>query len=532
MATVVAHFTSKTPSILFDGLMNPAPISLPGVGTTYHSYLNVLLDAYVTVDSMVASEINGGRYLADYLDAQGIWRLETVGFNVAVTPAFQGAFSLSGSTVRNLTYESKIDGSEISIDGLLSYRGLPFVSQLMAGSTINTVTAGVPSHPVLGGIPVVSVLDVGITYSTYGWYGSISGLVELIADPVTFRSSGVGLSTNLQVTPSATTLFDAQIGSINELALVELDERQALVNSVVISDFSVASASLPLALPQQTLLAGDDTAWMTGNGMTFLNLYSGDDLVFAGTGAAFLDGGPGTDTAAFAKTASQYRLAYSDGAWLVSDRSGVAGDHYLGNFETVRFADKSVFIEARTHGGYSDLPEALWHFFIVAFDAAPGVEYMNQLAEAHRFGFSVPQIVEIFTSKPEFSAVYPEYFGTRELAEAMVANIVKESASLPARQEAVADIQGALELGWSVGHVIYTVFGNLANKSFGDSSWGNTARQFQNQIDVARYYTEVMDQSTTDLGTLRAVIDSVTPWTDVSSEQALITLIGAALIDG
>jgi len=48
---------------------------------------------------------------------------------------------------------------------------------------------------------------------------------------------------------------------------------------------------------------------------------------------------------------------------------------------------------------------------------------------------------------------------------------------------------------------------------------------------VAKYYTEVMNQSTTDLATLRAVIHPVNETTDVSSNAQLVTLIGVALME-
>ena len=62
--------------------------------------------------------------------------------------------------------------------------------------------------------------------------------------------------------------------------------------------------------------------------------------------------------------------------------------------------------------------------------------------------------------------------------------------------------------------------------------WGNTAKQFINEIAVAKYYTEILNQSTTDLETLRDVIQPVTPTTDVSSDVAIAQLIGVALISG
>jgi hypothetical protein len=80
--------------------------------------------------------------------------------------------------------------------------------------------------------------------------------------------------------------------------------------------------------------------------------------------------------------------------------------------------------------------------------------------------------------------------------------------------------------------VIYTVFGNLANKPLIDVNWGNTAKQFGNEITVAKYYTEVLNQSTTDLETLRDAIQPVTQATDVSSDVVIAQIVGVALMTG
>jgi hypothetical protein len=80
--------------------------------------------------------------------------------------------------------------------------------------------------------------------------------------------------------------------------------------------------------------------------------------------------------------------------------------------------------------------------------------------------------------------------------------------------------------------VIYQVFGNLASKPYEDPTWGGTAQQFANQIEVAKVYSEVLLQGTTDLQTLRDVLAPVTPTTDVGTEAAILELIGQALLDG
>jgi hypothetical protein len=170
--------------------------------------------------------------------------------------------------------------------------------------------------------------------------------------------------------------------------------------------------------------------------------------------------------------------------------------------------------------------DSLYHFFVVAFAAAPGASYMSQLAEAVNYGLSVAQIVEIFTTKTQFTSVYPTTMSNRELATQLVNNIVKNSASTAVKQSAIDDIDAALGIGWSRGKMLYTVFGNLASKPLTDATWGNTAKQFQNQLAVARYFTEEMTVATENLATLRGVIANVTPDTDVSTVDKIVQIIG------
>ena len=276
-------------------------------------------------------------------------------------------------------------------------------------------------------------------------------------------------------------------------------------------------------------LVGDAGAnWMRGDDSAYGG--AGDDTLTGGGGNDTLEGAGGTDTAAWSGIAAGHRLGFADGAWTVTDLSGAEGTDTVLQVERLQFADRTVIVEERAHGGYDDLPEGLWHFFIVAFDAAPGVTYMDQLAEASRYGMSVKDIVDVFTTKPQFTEVYPATLDDQALAEAMVENIVKDSADAAAKLQAVNDIVESFGIGWTVGDVVYQVFGNLADKPLDDPQWGGTARQFLNQVEVAQYYTEVMSQSTTDLPTLRSAIDAVTPESDITTAEALVALIGQGLL--
>jgi Ca2+-binding RTX toxin-like protein len=168
----------------------------------------------------------------------------------------------------------------------------------------------------------------------------------------------------------------------------------------------------------------------------------------------------------------------------------------------------------------STVQKELYQFFTIAFDAAPGATYMGQLADAVNAGMTVKQVVNVFTTKPEFTSVYPTFMTNEQFATRLVDNVVGDSASAAAKLSAVADISAALTAGWSRGDVIYQVFTNLANKPSTDATWGGTAVQMANQVAYAQYYTERDTVGVTNLATLRGVIANVTK--DSSTTDAAI----------
>ncbi len=170
-----------------------------------------------------------------------------------------------------------------------------------------------------------------------------------------------------------------------------------------------------------------------------------------------------------------------------------------------------------------------YRFFSIAFNAAPGVEYMNQIADAYNAGMTTKEIVNVYTTKPQFTSVYPNFFTAAQFADKLIENVVGDSATSEAKAEAKADVEAALAAGWSRGDVIYQIFTNLANKSADDADWAGTAKQLANKVAVAQYVTEVQMLNTTDLATLASVLASVTDKTDVSNDSAIKAVVDAAL---
>ena len=186
----------------------------------------------------------------------------------------------------------------------------------------------------------------------------------------------------------------------------------------------------------------------------------------------------------------------------------------------------------------------MYRFFLVAFDAAPGVTYFNQLKQAVESGLSTKEIVNIFTTKPQFLSAFPSSLTPTEFATRLVDRVVGTLASSQAKASAVTDIVSALNGGWSRGDVIFTVFGNLAARETDPSKpaynandpYIAVARQLSNAVKVAEYYTEVLKGDSTNLLVLQNVVSRVTDTSNVSTVAALDALSKATesgrIVDG
>ena len=180
----------------------------------------------------------------------------------------------------------------------------------------------------------------------------------------------------------------------------------------------------------------------------------------------------------------------------------------------------------QTYDFRTTAPDGLYQFFAVAFDAAPGVTYMGQMAEAWNAGMTLEQIVEVFTQKKPFTDVFAADMSAKDFAAKLVERVVETSASDTLKTAAAQDIANALAAGWSRGKTIYTVFSKLAAMPVTDASWGGTAQLLRNEVAVARYFTEQMEVGSTDPALLQRVIAPVTATTDVSTPDKIVAIIG------
>lgn len=166
-----------------------------------------------------------------------------------------------------------------------------------------------------------------------------------------------------------------------------------------------------------------------------------------------------------------------------------------------------------------------YKFFVVAFGAVPGVEYMNQLDQAYSAGMTTQQIVNVYTTKPEFLAQYPNFLTNEQFAAKVATNVIGDSATAEVRAEVADQIVAAINAGYSRGDVIFQIFNNLSDKADTDPLAG-TAKMMANKVAVAQYLTEVKLVADTDMGKLQSPLVNVGANTDVSSPEAIEKLTG------
>lgn len=314
-------------------------------------------------------------------------------------------------------------------------------------------------------------------------------------------------------------LVSSSIDGLDSLKDIEL--LQFADQTIVISATDIALPSLSSLSPAQASKQANPSANIT--------LVFSEPVVLSASGSITLKS---SDGMVQSFTASSPQISLSGNTLSINP----AHDLNIYTTYTIDIAPDAIQdLAGNRFAGLSDYHfrtqtlDGLYHFFVIAFGAAPGTVYMGQLAEAYNFGLGLQQIVEIFTTKPQFTDTYPTSLSNRDLAVALVGNVVKNSAPETTRLEAINDITAALDFGWSRGRMIYQVFGNLANKPLEDAIWGTTAKQFQNALAVARYYTETLEQNSTNMATLRSVIGSVDHNSDVSTPQKIAELIGLAV---
>ncbi|MFZ5776231.1 MAG: hypothetical protein ACOY3Z_12170 [Thermodesulfobacteriota bacterium] len=155
------------------------------------------------------------------------------------------------------------------------------------------------------------------------------------------------------------------------------------------------------------------------------------------------------------------------------------------------------------------------------FNAAPGAVYLENLLEIVDAGNAagrseassdaMTDLANALAASALFthSSFYPTSLTNVQFAERMVASMTGDTLSEATHQVAVTAVTGFLDAGATRGEVML-VAARVLSAATAYPEWAEAAAQFNNRVEVSRYYSIDRDGAAMDLATLRSVTADVT----------------------
>lgn len=159
---------------------------------------------------------------------------------------------------------------------------------------------------------------------------------------------------------------------------------------------------------------------------------------------------------------------------------------------------------------------------VTTLNAAPGTTLLSELTAIIDGGGTLADIAANLTARADYLATYPSFQTNEEFAAEWLGNLVPE-ASAEVLAEGIAVAVGLLNGGASQADLMIEAQAFLSATSETDVSFGTSAANFNNKVEVATYHTVTKEQDGADLTALQAVID------DVTSDDATVTTANAAV---
>jgi len=145
---------------------------------------------------------------------------------------------------------------------------------------------------------------------------------------------------------------------------------------------------------------------------------------------------------------------------------------------------------------------------VTAYDAAPGTTLLTELVAIVDGGGTLADVATALTTSDRWKSLYPSFQTAEEFANAWLGTLVPE-ASAEALAEGVAVAVGLINGGASFGSIMIEAQSFLAGLDEADASFGSSAANFNNKVEVATEHTVNLKKDGTD-DELKAVLNSVT----------------------
>jgi len=141
---------------------------------------------------------------------------------------------------------------------------------------------------------------------------------------------------------------------------------------------------------------------------------------------------------------------------------------------------------------------------VTAYNAAPGTELLSELVAIIDGGGTLADVAANLTTRDEWTSRYPSFQTAEEFAAEWLGNLVPE-AGADALAEGVSIAVGLVNGGSSFADIIIEAQGFLSNLAETDASFGTSAANFNNKVEVATYYTITLEESAQSTDTIASV---------------------------
>jgi len=129
---------------------------------------------------------------------------------------------------------------------------------------------------------------------------------------------------------------------------------------------------------------------------------------------------------------------------------------------------------------------------VAAYNSAPGTTLLNELVAIINGGGTLADVATELTSRTEWTSRYPSFQTAEEFAAEWLGNVVPE-ASADAITEGTAVVVGLINGGASFADIISEGASFLTGLDEADASFGTSAANFNNRVEVAVYHTVTLE---------------------------------------
>ncbi len=271
-----------------------------------------------------------------------------------------GTISAYGSSVTEVAFVNKNNGTVLQIYGTFGWTGYPSFS---SPSSNQTITDFVQTFKISASAYVQDTIS-GYFQSTSAttYSGTVTSYTEIVYNPNTLLGVGYYISGSIPVSFNiSTNAVNVGSGSITTLKEIYANLNNPIgsqiTDSVVITGIDSWSVNTPLK--NLSLSTGSDTFYITGSKPITANGGSGNDIFYVQSANNIIYGGGGFDTVAFSGVLSNYKVTVNVGNCTVTDLGSTLGTTTIYQASYLQFAGSNYSIAATITGSVANFLSSL-----------------------------------------------------------------------------------------------------------------------------------------------------------------------------